>query len=85
MCIRFGCDPFTDDGCAADQLCVDAEWGPICLPRCGAAADCRAGYQCVSSPEPDVRVCLPRCTDHAQCTDGRRCDFLTSRCIDPEG
>ncbi len=46
-------------GMCRDGVCVDADGSGLCLARCNAPADCRAGYSCLRLGLNATPVCWP--------------------------
>jgi len=82
-CTIFRCNEVEDTGCPGDAHCVfDFYRDPICLTRCVADTDCRAGYACLPDPTyPDRMRCTPSCDDAACLEPGATCDAMTGRCV----
>jgi hypothetical protein len=62
------CTQVCSDGvCPGAADCDQTTSPPLCLARCGAASDCRDGYQCW------LGNCRPACGSSSDCGDGARC------------
>ncbi|MCB9730507.1 MAG: hypothetical protein H6744_20890 [Deltaproteobacteria bacterium] len=55
--------------CEGSSGCVVLDGGSWCLPSCGSAAPCRAGYVCSG----DLEVCLPDCRAGWDCGGAFTC------------
>lgn len=74
------CDGRIDDDarCPVGYACFAGE----CVQPCGAAGECRPGFNCLNA-WPGARYCHPDACAAAWCASGSQCDALAGACVDP--